>query len=142
MERMVVPGGQGMMVDLLDDPDLAALLSRFAADDRPIGLICHAPALLTRSPAPSQLAGRRVTSVSGLEELFIETFVMGEEAQIRGIGAALEERGFAHDTAFPGSAHAVRDCNLVSSQNPYSTHEFNRLFLGALLDYRRGGRCH
>jgi putative intracellular protease/amidase len=67
-QGLVVPGGQGMMVELLANRDLEALLTRFAADDRPIGLICHAPALLTRLRAPGKLAGRRVTSVSGLEE--------------------------------------------------------------------------
>lgn len=140
-QGLVIPGGQGVMVDLLDNADVHALLARFAAQDRPIGLVCHAPALLTRLKQPGRLARREVTSVSRLEELFIETFVMGEEARVRGIGDSLQEHGYRHSAGFPGSSFAVRDCNLVTSQNPFSTGEFSRLYLRALHDFRRGARC-
>lgn len=140
-QGLVIPGGQGVMVDLLGSADVHALLLRFAEQDRPIGLVCHAPALLTRIQPAGRLAGRMVTSVSGLEELFIETFVMGEEASERGIGASLEEHGYQHSAAFPGSSFALRDCNLVTSQNPFSTGEFSQLYLRALHDFRRGARC-
>ena len=40
------------------------------------------------------LSRRSVTSVSGFEEFYIETFVMGADAQVRGIGARLDEQGF------------------------------------------------
>jgi putative intracellular protease/amidase len=82
-----------------------------------------------------------VTSVSGVEEWFIETFVMGARAQTRGIGAALRAAGFRYASAFPGRAHAVRDCNLVSSQNPFSGAPFERLLLDALADWRRSASC-
>jgi putative intracellular protease/amidase len=140
-QGLVIPGGQGVMVDLLDNADVHALLLRFAAQDRPIGLVCHAPALLTRLKRPGRLAGREVTSVSGLEELFIETFVMGEEAKVRGIGQSLQQHGYRHSAAFPGASRAVRDCNLVTSQNPFSTRDFSQLYLRALDDFRRGARC-
>jgi putative intracellular protease/amidase len=140
-QGLVIPGGQGVMVDLLDNADAHALLARFAAGDRPIGLVCHAPALLTRLKQPGALAERSVTGVSGLEEWFIETFVMGEEATVRGIGDRLEQRGYRYSAAFPGSSWAVRDCNLITSQNPFSTADFSRLYLQALHDFRRGARC-
>ncbi|WP_437737486.1 type 1 glutamine amidotransferase domain-containing protein [Sorangium sp. So ce1335] len=140
-DGIVVPGGQGVMVDLLDNADLHALLAHFAARDQPVGLICHAPAVLTRMRQPNPLSRRTVTSVSSFEELYIETFVMGAEAQVRDIGEQLEDHGYEHEAAFPGSAHALRDCNLVTSQNPFSTGRFSALYLEALADYRRGARC-
>ncbi len=140
-DGLVVPGGQGLMVDLLEDADLHALLRHFAKLQQPVGLVCHAPALLARLSPPHELEGRAVTSVSGFEEFYIETFVMGENATVRGIGARLEAAGYEHHAAFPGSEHALRDCNLVTSQNPYSTARFGALFLDALRDYRRGARC-
>lgn len=140
-QGLVVPGGQGVMVDLLDDPTLHGLLQTFGASHRPVGLICHAPALLTRLPDPAPFAGRRVTSVSGIEEWYIEAFVMGADAQVREIGDRLDDAGFRHEAGFPGRAHAVRDCNLVTSQNPFSGHAFEGLFMAALEDWRRGGRC-
>jgi putative intracellular protease/amidase len=139
---LVIPGGQGVMIDLLEDPQMQALLVRFGATSRPVGLICHAPALLARlSPSNNPFAGRRVTSVSPTEELFIETFIMGGRAQVRRIGAALGERGYRHTNAMPGRGFAVRDCNLVTSQNPYSGEVFAASYLAALEDFRSGGRC-
>lgn len=141
-QALIVPGGQGVMVDLLDDADLHGLLIDFSASDRPVGLICHAPAILTRLPGdPRPFMGRRVTSVSGFEEWYIETFVMGANAQVRGLGDRLDDAGYRHETALPGRSRAVRDCNLVTSQNPFSGAEFSALFLAALADWRQGGRC-
>lgn len=140
-QALLVPGGQGVMNDLIQNPDLLALVGRLGASDRPVGLVCHAPALLENLGAGDPLRGRLVTSVSGFEEWFIETFIMGGKPKIRGIGDRLEAAGFVHATAFPGSSHAVRDCNLVTSQNPYSGGDFNRLFLAALDDWRHGARC-
>jgi putative intracellular protease/amidase len=141
-QALLVPGGQGVMVDLLHDADLHGLLIDFGATDRPVGLVCHAPALLTRLPAErSPFLGRRVTSVSGFEEWYIETFVMGERAQVREIGEQLDEAGYRHETALPGRSRAVRDCGLVTSQNPFSGEAFNAFFLAALDDWRKGGRC-
>lgn len=140
-EALVVPGGQGVMIDLLEDERAHELIVKVGSSHRPVGLICHAPALLTRLPANAPFQGRRVTSVSWTEELFIETFVMGARAQERDIGGRLSERGFRHEAAFPGSGNAVRDCNLVTSQNPFSGAEFSALFLEALEDFRQGGHC-
>lgn len=141
-QALVVPGGQAVMVDLLDNPVLHGLLREFGASHRPVGLICHAPAILTRMVGePNPFAGRRVTSVSRIEEWYIETFVMHAKAQVRGIASRLDEAGLRHEAAFPGKPKAVRDCNLVTSQNPYSSAVFNTLFLAALDDWRRGGRC-
>jgi putative intracellular protease/amidase len=140
-QGIVVPGGQGVMVDLWKSAELRALLTHFGERDQPVGLICHAPALLTHLSEQERLAERTVTSVSSFEEFYIETFVMGANAQVRGIAGRLEDRGYEHEAAFPGSEYALRDCNLVTSQNPFSTERFNELYLQALADYRRGARC-
>lgn len=47
---LVVPGGQGLMVDLIKDPLMPTILKSFAKENKPVGLICHAPALLTTIP--------------------------------------------------------------------------------------------
>ena len=140
-QAVIVPGGQGVMIDLLEDERAHELIVKMGSSHRPVGLICHAPAILTRLPRSVSFHGRRVTSVSWTEEWFIETFVMGARAQERDIGGRLAERGWQHEAAFPGSGHAVRDCNLVTSQNPFSGAEFSALFLEALEDFRRGGHC-
>ncbi len=141
-QGVVIPGGQGVMSDLLDNRQVHQIISRFAQNDRPVGLVCHAPAILTKMKAEENpFKGRLVTSVSGFEEWFIETFVMDAEAQYREIGDKLAKAGLEHEAGFPGSSQAVRDCNLVTSQNPFSGQEFNQLYLAALLDWRDGARC-
>ncbi len=132
---IVVPGGQGVMDDLLDDEDLHTLLIALGNDGRPVGLICHAPAVLGHlSQDHSPFEGRRVTSVSGFEEVYIERRVMGAKAKDRKIGRQLRKAGLKHRAAFPGSPHAVRDGNLVTSQNPFSGDAFVDLFVAALLE--------
>lgn len=141
-QALIVPGGQGVMVDLLDNRALHNAIRAFAANDRPVGLICHAPAILARmGRVPASFEGRRVTSVSATEEWYIEKMIMKGNAQVRKIGELLEDAGFRHRAAFPGRSNAVRDCNLVTNQNPYSSDAFNELFVNALADWRAGGRC-
>ena len=132
---VVVPGGQGVMVDLLEDALLHALLVRFGESRRPVGLICHAPALLLRLPEENPFKGRAVTSVSGFEEFYIETFIMKGKAEQRAIGRSLAARGYAYDSGRPKADFAVRDGNLVTSQNPYSGPAFSLRFLEALDAY-------
>lgn len=130
---IVVPGGQGVMTDLLDEPHLHELLLALGHAERPVGLVCHAPAVLGRLPSErSPFAGRSVTSVSRVEELYIERVVMGAKATDRRIGRQLRRAGLKHRAAWPGSSNAVRDGNLVTSQNPFSGHAFVELYLGAL----------
>lgn len=131
-QGLVVPGGQGVMVDLVGDTRLQGLIVSMAKSRRAIGLICHSPAILTRLPPDSPLARKRVTSVSPFEEFFIETFVMGGEAEERKIGRSLEEAGYDYDSALPKANYAIRDEYLVTSQNPFSGAAFNEAFLPAL----------
>lgn len=67
-EGVVVPGGRGVVVDLIEDRALQQLIIDHRRTGRVVGLICHAPAILIRiHPASDPFAGRRVTSVSGVE---------------------------------------------------------------------------
>lgn len=134
---LILPGGQGLMTDLVDDPNTHALIARFAANDRPIGLLCHAPAILTHLPADDDsLRGRKVTSVSGFEEFYIERFVMHGRARERRIGRRLDQAGYRWVHGGPGKPFAVRDGNLVTSQNPFSGDAFAAHFVAALDDWR------
>src|SRR5690606_37105511 len=66
---LVIPGGQGLMVDLMTDNNIPILLKYFAKENKPTGLICHAPSLiLTMSKDENPYVGFKVNSVSSLEE--------------------------------------------------------------------------
>lgn len=132
---IVIPGGQGVMVDLYNNNVVPTLLTIFAETERPIGLICHSPALLLKLAENNPLKGFMVTSVSGIEEWIIEKFIMGSKPEVRKIGKKLKKAGYNHHAGFPGASHVTRDRFLVTSQNPYSGEEFNEEFDAALTEY-------
>ncbi|MCZ8342128.1 MAG: type 1 glutamine amidotransferase domain-containing protein [Leptospira sp.] len=135
---LMVPGGQGLMSDLLRDPLIPNLFEDFHRDNRPIGLICHAPALLISLPSSNNgggflFSGYRFNSVTKIEEWFIETFVMKGTPKVRKISNLLKDRGMIYESSFlPGGGYATRDRNLITSQNPFSGEAFNELFLQAV----------
>lgn len=135
---LVLPGGQGIMTDIVPNPLAHELVLELTRQDKPVGLICHAPALLKHLPREENpLLGRSVTSVSPFEEFYIETFVMGGKALDRRIGRQLRQAGYDYDSALPKADHAIRDGNLVTSQNPFSGSAFEREFREALLERER-----
>jgi len=130
---LVIPGGQGLMVDLYYDPNTPLILKSFAKDQKAIGLICHAPALITTIPKEENpFVGYIVNSVTPVEEFYIEKFIMKGNPKNRKIAKQLKKLGLKYENGGPGKGYAVRDRNLVTSQNPYSGTEFNLLFLKVL----------
>lgn len=133
---MVIPGGQGLMVDLIVDKSVSDLLVRFKAEGKAIGLICHAPALILSIPQDQNpFIGYRVNSVTRLEEIVIENFIMKGKPHNRKIAAQLRKLGLKHRKGMPASNFAIRDRELITSQNPYSNRVFTRCYLEALKEY-------
>jgi len=133
---LVIPGGQGLMVDLYYDAMLPILLEAFAVEKKAIGLICHAPALITTLPKENNpFAGYTVSSVSPFEEFYIEKFIMKGRPENRRIARQLQKTGLKYKSGWPGKGYAIRDRNLVSSQNPYSGAAFNEKFLPLLSEF-------
>jgi putative intracellular protease/amidase len=137
---MVVPGGQGLMVDLFYDANISKILKDFSQRGKAIGLICHAPALiLSMSKEENPFIGYKVNSVTGLEEFFIENFVMKGKPKNRKIGKQLKKLGLKYTKGKPAGNFAIRDRELVTSQNPYSNEAFNKLYLEALNELEQKG---
>lgn len=133
---LVIPGGQGLMVDLMIDKNIPILLKYFAKENKPVGLICHAPSLILTMPKDENpYVGFKVNSVSPLEEFVIECFIMKGKPKKRKIAKSLRKAGLKYRWGLPKSNFAIRDRNLVTSQNPFSGSSFNKLFLEALGEY-------
>lgn len=133
---LIIPGGQGLMIDLKDDINIPILLKHFAEENKPTGLICHAPSLLLTIPkAENPYIGFKVNSVSLFEEFVIERFIMKGKPKNRKIAKKLKELGIKYRQGLPKSNFAIKDRNLVTSQNPYSGDAFNKLFLAAINEY-------
>ncbi len=137
---MVIPSGQGLMVDLFYDKNISNILKNFSQKGKPIGLICHAPALILSIPKEENpFIGYKVNSVTGLEEFFIENFVMKGKPQNRKIAKQLKKLGLKYTKGRPAGNFAVRDRELITSQNPYSNEAFNKLYLEALAEFQIKG---
>jgi putative intracellular protease/amidase len=133
---IVIPGGQGLMVDLIYDTNIPVLLKIFAENQKAVGLICHAPALITTIPEDQNpFIGYKVNSVSPIEEIYIEKLIMKGKPKNRMIAKQLKNLGLKYERGKPGKNFSTRDRNLVTSQNPFSGESFNALFLDLLSEY-------
>ncbi len=133
---LIIPGGQGLMIDLKDDENIPILLKYFAKENKPTGLICHAPSLILTIPKEENpYIGFKVNSVSPFEEFVIERFIMKGKPKSRKIAKKLRKLGLKYKQKLPKSNYAVKDRNLVTSQNPFSGRAFSTLYLIALSEY-------
>lgn len=135
---LIIPGGQGLMVDLIYNKNIPLLLKHFAEEKKPTGLICHAPILITTIPkTENPYVGFKVNSVSPLEEFVIEKFIMKGKPKNRKIARKLKKLDLKYKRGFPKANFAIKDRNLVTSQNPFSGETFNELYLQALSEYKQ-----
>ena len=71
-DAIFYPGGHGPLWDLSEDADSIKLIESFAASDRPIGAVCHAPAVFKHTKGADGkplVSGRTVTGFTNTEEV-------------------------------------------------------------------------
>jgi putative intracellular protease/amidase len=121
-DAIFYPGGHGPLWDLAEDADSRALIEAFAAHDRPIGAVCHAPAVFrhtTGKDGKPLVSGRRVTGFTNTEEegvglLEIVPFLVED---------MLTSNGADYVKGDDWASFAVVDGKLVTGQNPASSEE-------------------
>ena len=112
------------MIDLSKDKNIPMLLKHFVKNKNPTGLICHAPSLILTIPKEENPFIRfKINSVSPIEK-----FIMKGRPKNRKIAKQLRKLGLKYKQGFPKSDCAVKDRNLITSQNPYSSNTFNNLY--------------
>lgn len=125
------PGGHGPLWDLAEDNDSTSLIEAFAAADRPIGAVCHAPAVLKRPKGKDGkplVTGRNVTGFTNSEE--------------EGVGLTnvvpflIEDMLIANGATYrkgpDWKPFVVTDGKLVTGQNPASSKEAAQALLALL----------
>lgn len=124
------PGGHGPMQDLATDKDSARILTATLAADRPLGVLCHAPAALLATQdadGSSPFAGYRMTAFTDAEEQMggladrLEWLV---EARLTAMGATVV-------AGAPFAPHIEVDRSLWTGQNPASSHQLATALVGA-----------
>jgi len=130
-DAVFYPGGHGPLWDLAEDRTSIGLIETFYAAGKPVGAVCHAPAVLKEARGPDGrplVAGKRVTGFSNAEE----TAVGLQEV----VPFSLEDELKRHDGRYTrGDAwqsHHEVDGQLVTGQNPASSEATARALLARL----------
>ena len=130
-DAIFYPGGHGPLWDLAEDKDSVALIERFAADDRPVGAVCHAPAVFRHTKGADGkplVSGKKVTGFTNTEE---EGVGLTDVVPFL-VEDMLVAKGGEYRKGDDWSSFVVVDGKLVTGQNPASSAEAARQLLGLL----------
>lgn len=130
-DAVFYPGGHGPLWDLAESADSRKLLESFAAADRPIGAVCHAPGVFRHvkgNDGEPLVKSRRVTG-----------FTNGEE---EGVGLTdvvpflvedmLKDNGADYRKGDDWASYVEVDGKLVTGQNPASSEAAAKELLALL----------
>lgn len=119
-DALFYPGGHGPLWDLAEDPRSIALIERFQALGKPLGAVCHAPAVLrhVRGAGGQPLVkGRQITGFSNSEEAAVG---LSDVVPFL-VEDMLTANGGHYSSAADWHSHVVVDGLLVTGQNPASS---------------------
>ena len=130
-DAIFYPGGHGPLWDLAEDADSRALIEAFASTDRPVGAVCHAPAVFKHPKAANGtplVSGRKVTGFTNTEEdgvglTEIVPFLVED---------MLKDNGATYSKGPDWGSFVVVDGKLVTGQNPASSAEAAQKLLALL----------
>ncbi len=130
-DAIFYPGGHGPLWDLAEDMDSRKMIEAFAVSDRPIGAVCHAPAVFKHvkgTDGKSLVFGRNVTGFTNTEEAGagltdVVPFLVED---------MLKANGGNYHKGDDWASFVVTDGKLVTGQNPASSAEAARKLLALL----------
>ncbi|WP_298548891.1 type 1 glutamine amidotransferase domain-containing protein [uncultured Aquimarina sp.] len=119
-DAVFYPGGHGPLWDLAEDEDSISLIEAFYNQNKPVGAVCHAPAIFKNTKGANGeplVKGKKVTGFSNTEE---------EAVQLTAIVPFLVEdmliaNGGTYSKEADWSPYAVEDGLLITGQNPASS---------------------
>lgn len=130
-DAIFLPGGHGAVFDLPGHPVLGRLLGEFEAQGKIWSAVCHGPSAFVgalRQDGLPLVEGRQLTAFSDAEEISMGL----EDAVPFLLESTLRELGALVEVGESFAPHVVRDCNLVTGQNPASSELAARRVLEAL----------
>jgi putative intracellular protease/amidase len=130
-DAVFYPGGHGPLWDLANDAQSIALIEDALAADKPVALVCHAPAALKNvraSDGAPLVKGRKVAG-----------FTNGEEAAVGLTDVVpflvedmLKANGGEYSKGPDFAPYVVQDGMLITGQNPASSEDAAKMVLAAL----------
>ncbi|RPM29634.1 type 1 glutamine amidotransferase domain-containing protein [Pseudomonas aeruginosa] len=130
-DAVFYPGGHGPLWDLAEDPSSIALIERAIQSGKPVGAVCHAPAVLRHvkgGDGKPLVFGKAVTGFSNSEEdavglTQVVPFLVED---------MLKANGGRYTKAADWNSHVEVDGLLVTGQNPASSEATARALLQIL----------
>jgi putative intracellular protease/amidase len=130
-DAVFYPGGHGPMWDLAEDEKSIKLIESFLAANKPVALVCHAPAALRHVKKPDGrplVEGKKVTGFTNTEEASVGLtevvpFLLEDE---------LKAKGAIFSKTKDMESYVVSDGFLVTGQNPASSADAAKVLLGRL----------
>lgn len=119
-DAVFYPGGHGPLWDLAEDRDSIALIEAFAAANKPVAAVCHAPGAFRHTKGVDGqflVNGKKVTGFSNSEEAAVQLtdvvpFLVED---------MLQANGGIYSKAADWQSHVVTDGLLITGQNPGSS---------------------
>ncbi|GGA30019.1 type 1 glutamine amidotransferase domain-containing protein [Neptunicoccus cionae] len=130
-DAIFYPGGHGPLWDLAEDADSARLIETFASSDRPVGAVCHAPAVFKHTKGVDGnplVSGRKVTGFTNTEE---EGVGLTDVVPFL-VEDMLKSNGGEYHKGDDWASFVVTDGKLVTGQNPASSEEAAERLLSLL----------
>ncbi|BAV05320.1 Putative intracellular protease/amidase [Filimonas lacunae] len=130
-DAIFYPGGHGPMWDLPQNATSIALIQTFAAQHKPVALVCHAPAALKNVKAANGdylVKGKKVAGFTNSEEKAGGAIAMTPFS----LEDMLKEHGAQYEKGNDWQPFAVQDGLLITGQNPASAELVAEKILAAL----------
>ena len=119
-DALFYPGGHGPLWDLAEDARSVALIERFQALGKPVGAVCHAPAVLRHvkgADGQPLVKGKQVTGFSNSEEDAVQLTAVVPFL----VEDMLKANGGQYSSAADWHSHVAVDGLLVTGQTPASS---------------------
>ena len=130
-DAIFYPGGHGPLWDLAEDDTSKSLIEAFASSNRPVGAVCHAPAVFrhTKDAGGKPLvSGKTVTGFTNTEE---EAVGLTDVVPFL-VEDMLKANGGVYRKGDDWASFVVTDGWLVTGQNPASSEEAAKQLLALL----------
>ena len=119
-DAVFYPGGHGPLWDLAEDPHSIALIEATLNAGKPVGAVCHAPAVLRHTKGKDGqpvVKGKNVTGFTNTEEAAVGL----TEVVPFLVEDMLKDNGGHYAKLGDWQAHAITDGLLITGQNPASS---------------------
>ena len=130
-DAIFYPGGHGPLWDLAEDKASINLIESFAASDRPVGAVCHAPAVFKHTKGTDDkplVSGKTVTGFTNTEE---EAVGLTNVVPFL-VEDMLKTNGGTYKKGDDWASFVVTDGKLITGQNPASSEEAAHKLLSLL----------